>query len=452
MNAGSPRGSCPQFRGFLPQRGNSGKPEAKPERRFHRRTTTFVRPRVLWMAVCLATAAVAVSSFTVQAQGRRTVEGVAEVLYEDSPSGGRLLHFLNTGTERIPLNVGPHHGRLKSGSRIRVRGAMQAGVLALDPGGGSQGGGGGLETMALASPSTFGVQSTLVILFNFQDGTASSPTVATANSVTFGATNSANSFFIENSYSQTSLTGQVVGRYTIAASKTTCDYNNWAQLADTAAANGGVTLSNFPRRIYSFPNTAACNWWGLGTVGGGTAMFPSRTWVNGSFTKQVVAHELGHNFGVNHSRSQTCDASGCLITEYGDDHDVMGAAVWGHLNAYQKEQLGWLGYGSSPSIQTLTDTGQYSIEGFATANGGLPKALKMLWTSDAGSNTYIYVEARTQVGADAALGPGVVIHAGDDVDLAEIYELDLQPATATTDFILNNGQSVTFDGAFTIST
>ena len=81
---------------------------------------TFVRPRVLWMAVCLATAAVAVSSFTVQAQGRRTVEGVAEVLYEDSPSGGRLLHFLNTGTERIPLNVGPHHGRLKSGSRIRL--------------------------------------------------------------------------------------------------------------------------------------------------------------------------------------------------------------------------------------------------------------------------------------------------------------------------------------------
>ena len=409
-----------------------------------------MRSTVVWMAVCLTAAAVAVSSSRLEAQGRRTAEGIAEVLYEDSADGGRLVHFLNTGTERIRLKTGPQHRHLKTGSRIRVRGAMQAGVLALDPdGGSSQGGGGGLETLALASPNTFGPQSTLVILFNFQDLTTTIPSIATATNVTF---TQANSFFIENSYGQTSLTGQVVGRYTIAASKLTCDYTNWAQLADTAAANAGVVLSNFPRRIYSFPQTNACNWWGLGTVGGGTAASPSRTWVNGTYHKQVVTHELGHNFGVHHSRSQTCDSSGCVITEYGDDHDVMGAAPYGHLNAYQKEQLGWLGYGSSPSIQTVTETGDYTLEGYANANGGLPKALKMLWTSDAGGNTYLYAEARTQTGADAVLTPGVVIHAGIDVSAPDNYELDLQTATPTTDFILNPGQSITFENAFTITT
>src|SRR5690349_714841 len=83
-----------------------------------------VRARVIWLSVCLATAALAVPSSTLQAQGqsqgqaegqgRRTLEGIAEVIYEDSPGGGRLLHFLNTENERIPLKAGPTHRNLKN--------------------------------------------------------------------------------------------------------------------------------------------------------------------------------------------------------------------------------------------------------------------------------------------------------------------------------------------------
>jgi hypothetical protein len=139
-----------------------------------------------------------------------------------------------------------------------------------------------------------------------------------------------------------------------------------------------------------------------------------------------------------------------VVIEYGDDHDVMGAAV-GHLNAFQKERLGWLGYGSSPSIQTVTTSGDYTIEPYASSNGGLPKALKMLWSSVAGVNTYIYAEARTQVGADSDLTPGVIIHTGVETDGPEGYEIDLQPSSSAIDYILDPGQTVIFDGAFSLT-
>src|SRR5437867_3448324 len=92
------------------------------------------------------------------------------------------------------------------------------------------------------------------------------------------------------------------------------------------------------------------------------------------------------------------------------------SSITGHFNAYQKERIGWLNYGSSPSIQTVTTGGQYALEAYATPWGGLPKALKILKSSGGGSSTYIYAEARTQYGIDGSLTPGVIIHTGNDLD------------------------------------
>ena len=94
--------------------------------------------------------------------------------------------------------------------------------------------------------------------------------------------------------------------------------------------------------------------------------------------------------------------------------------------------------------QTVTETGQYALEPYATPNGGLPKALRIFKSTAGSSNTYIYAEARTQHGADGSLAPGVVIHTGVDSDGSQGYLYDLQPSSPVTDFILNPGQSVTF--------
>src|SRR5262249_3380305 len=130
---------------------------------------------------------------------------------------------------------------------------------------------------------------------------------------------------------------------------------------------------------------------------------------------------------------------------YGDDHDAMGNYVAGHFNAHQKERLGWLNYGSSPAIQSVTAFGPYTIEPYETASGGLPKGIEIL-KSTGTSNTYLYAEARTQTGIDAGTAPGVLIHTGNDSDGNQSQLQDVLPTTTATDFILDPGQSVTFTG------
>src|SRR6185436_4484983 len=415
-----------------------------------RRVRTAKRRARRFLALCATAIVLLVApnpeSPRIAAQGESDVEGTLEVHNEDSHAGARLRYYLDTGTEHLALAFARNPpGHLRTGTRVRARGARRNRTLMLDSGaavsplGGTES---ASSTLQLASGNTFGVQSTLVILFNFSDLATEPYTAASAQSVTF---NEVNQFYLENSFQQTSLQGTVVGWYNIGAASTTCDYNTWATQAEAAAQNAGVTLSQYPRRVFGFPQTAACNWWGLGTIGGGTTSNPSRAWINGPYTARVVAHEMGHNFGLFHSRSNTCDSSGCVVDEYGDDHDVMGA-VLGQFNAYQNERLGWLNFGSSPVIQTATGTGQYALEPYATPWGGLPKALKIL-KSTGGANTYLYAEARTQYGADADLQPGILIHTGADNDGSQIYEEDLLPSTSATDFILDPGESITFTDA-----
>ncbi len=184
------------------------------------------------------------------------LEGTLEVVYEDGWDAPRLKHFVHVGTDRVELDFGGKPPRdLKTGTRIRARGKLKNGKLALretdvaalggsgtvtDPGG----------TADLASANTFGVQSTLVILFNFPDLTTQPYTTATAQSAVF---TDVNNFDLENSFQQTSLTGTVTGWYTISAASTACSYNTWAQQAETAATNAGVNLSLYPRRVCRQP-------------------------------------------------------------------------------------------------------------------------------------------------------------------------------------------------------
>ena len=357
------------------------------------------------------------------------LDGELEVQVEDSVKGSRLLHFLKTGNQRLKVEFGSNPpGQLLSGSKVHVDGDLLDNTLML-------GSGGSVQVLALPTTNTFGPQRTLVLLVNFTDNQSTPYDWTAASQTTFQTTSD---FYMENSYGQTSLTGDVFGWYTIPMSSATCDTTQIATLAEQAATAQGVNVGSYPRRIYAFPLNA-CGWWGLGTVGGN----PAQAWINGTYSLKVVAHEWGHGLGLYHSHSQPCDPTGCSVVEYGDDHDVMGNPSADDLTAFQKERLGWLNYGSSPAIATVTASGSYTIDPYETMSAG-PKALKILKSTDSsGYRTWYYVEARTATGFDSDMPPGVIVHTGYEADGNTSYEFDVTPETSTATWLLAPGQSYT---------
>jgi hypothetical protein len=261
-----------------------------------------------------------------------------------------------------------------------------------------------------AQAHALGEQQTAVLLINFQNTTQPQVTKETIRDLVFNQTNN---YYKEISYNKTSMTGDIFGWYTLPMNQS-CDTSFFAHYA-MQAADADVDYTKYKRLIVYAP-FGSCPWGGYGSVGlqrygdniPGGPFFISLSVINTptnllSFSPRNTKHEFGHNLGVHHAGYFNCGTAaiaetGCIFAEYGDFFNVMGGSEW-QMNAYNKEYIGWF---VPSNIQTVTQSGNYTIEPLETNSNGL-KALKILRRIDT-PNDYLYLEYRQKIGSDSAHG------------------------------------------------
>lgn len=253
--------------------------------------------------------------------------------------------------QRVRFEGEPPEG-VTTGALVRVRARPQGEELVVAAADGPE----SVEVVTSAEALVAGEQKTLVILVNFLDKNIAYTAADLQNRI-FSSATSVSSFYRECSFGQVWLNGMTCGPYTINYLSTgSVDTSGWARAADEAATAAGIPVSTYPRRAYMLPGSGAV-WSGLGTIGGN----PSRCWVHGTAvgSNSVLAHELGHNLGMQHAST--------LTSEYGDGSDVMGSGLC-HPNAPHKVQMGWV---PSGRVLSPTASGTYTVSLLETAGGGI---------------------------------------------------------------------------------
>ena len=291
-----------------------------------------------------------------------------------------------------------------------------------------------------------------VILASF--GNATLPiTIDQARSAVFTGPRSARALYQESSQGRITLVGaldpqngDVFGTYTIPATSY-CDKYAYDENARASAEADGFVDGNYDSVVVVFPYRPDCGFYGESTLDAD----PGTVWVNGTLYGAIVAHEIGHNYGLEHASSLAlCTAaqrrtmsSACAPNEYGDPVDVMSHSYEHDFNAWEQYELGLLG---PRDVQVVTRTGTYSLAASETATHTLPRLLLVPSRVasedpvDTAGHAWLALDLRAPSGTFDNFSPNdpvvkgvsvrrVQLFAGDD----QSYLLDRTPTTSTVD-------------------
>ena len=199
------------------------------------------------------------------------------------------------------------------------------------------------------------------------------PIIYTADYVQTFTDSQISPYYVASSYNQASLTNtattQLYRMPQTAAQYATAGANTQLHTDARTAASADYTLTDYDRIVVLFQFLgnipgSAITYGGLAQVGG------RNLWVNGEYDFRVVAHELGHTFGLYHAGLwQVTDGNpispGGHNVEYGDLFDTMGANFSNDMrtdfNPYYKTILGWI---LNTGYQTVTNQRDLSSQPF----------------------------------------------------------------------------------------
>lgn len=286
-----------------------------------------------------------------------------------------------------------------------------------------------------------GVQRVLVIRVDFADRAGASVTREAAQAV---LDNEVAPFFAKSSYGATSLVSTVTEKV-YRMPHTSAEYANGKNLDPSdcnsewvaklheeaiAAASLDHAAVNFDRIIVALPaitEGANFEWAGLADYSG------KRVWINGNFVFSVVAHELGHTYGGQHSATWAGTATDPIAANgrsdpYGDQTDIMGSGTTSahDFSPYNKWAMGWL---PDSAITDVRVTGRYRIYPSDGAVSSTDRPVSLRISRD-GMRDY-WVSLRCNATGDASLKNGAHVawtyHANQNsrtLDLKAPYDRD----------------------------
>jgi hypothetical protein len=262
---------------------------------------------------------------------------------------------------------------------------------------------------------TTGGKNVLVIRVDFSDLTGGLASAATIQNL---ADTQISPYYVKSSYQLTSLTNTVtslVYRMPQTAAYYAVNGANGQLHSDArTAASANYTLANYDRIIVVFSSLGSLSgsqitYGGLAQVGG------PDVWCNGEFDFRVIAHELGHTYGLYHgnlwqvSDGNPISSSGTDV-EYGDDFDTMGANYANSLatdfNVWFKNYLGWI---ANTQVLTVTTSGTYRVYAFDHDNYlAAPGETLGLQIVKDGTHNY-WISCRRDFTSNASMTNGVYV-------------------------------------------
>lgn len=291
------------------------------------------------------------------------------------------------------------------------------------------------STNALSPPTVSSPANNLkigVIVFRFKNEISTPNIENTIRNFMFTDTKSVKSYYLENSFGQATLDGDVLGEYVLPYNPSTssCDFDKWSQDAYQLAVKKVIDIAGYNSFIYvSEHYENLCFYRATAEPLGNTI------YINGAIDSYNFSHEMGHKFGLKHANAYDCDKNTksidtddkCISIEYADNYDVMGRTVdsaLNHFNAVHKMETGWL---SANQIIHFTDNGQYSIKPLEQSAGSLViKIPKDQYTDPTGKilKRYYIVSYRQPIGFDSDLPSSITTGASIHIKTESIEGSD----------------------------